>query len=64
MILTLCSNCLEPFLADPNYTVKPLRQTIPLKDREKHDSDCFICSRQGRDYDIEKARNGRVAGRE
>ena len=58
MILTLCSNCLEPFLADPKYTVKPIRQTAPLKDREKHDGDCFICSRQGRDYDIEKVGNG------
>lgn len=26
----------------------------PLHEPEKHENECFICSRRGRDYDIDK----------
>ena len=55
MVLTLCDNCLQPFLDDPNYKVRFLRKCTPLCDREK--GDCFICSRHGHDYDVEKISN-------
>ena len=57
MVLTLCDNCLQPFLDDPNYRVRFLRNCTPLCDREKGDCDCFICSRHGHDYDVEKISN-------
>lgn len=53
MILILCDTCLQPFLDDRNYTVACVWRD-PLHEPEKHENECFICSRRGRDYDIDK----------
>ncbi len=50
MVMTLCRDCLEVFESDANYVVKPAK--LPYVD--KHDCECFICCRKGRDYDIIK----------
>ena len=54
MVFTLCERCLEPFLSDPNYSVRLVRNCTPVCDRGKHDCECDICTRRGRDYDVEK----------
>jgi len=48
MIMTLCDTCLQPFLDDRNYTVACVWRD-PLHEPEKHENECFICSRRGRD---------------
>ena len=50
LVMTLCRGCLEVFESDANYVVKPAK--LPYVD--KHDCECFICCRKGRDYDIVK----------
>ena len=50
LVMTLCRDCLEVFESDANYVVKPAK--LPYVD--KHDNECFICCRKGRDYDIIK----------
>lgn len=52
MVMTLCDKCLQPFLDDRNYTVTCA--AAARSGREKHDNECFICSRRGHDYEIEK----------
>lgn len=51
--LTLCDNCLQPFIDDPRYVVRRLRD-CPVEDRLKDDCQCFICGRRGHDYDVQK----------
>lgn len=57
LILTLCDRCLEPFLSDPNYSVKLVRNCTPVCDRGKHDCECDICKSHGHDYDVNKIAN-------
>lgn len=50
MVMTLCPQCLAVFLSDKNYSVRPAKTDYV----DKHDNECFICNRRGRDYDIVK----------
>jgi len=42
MVLTLCHDCLQPFIDDKNYIVK-LAKRIPYEQLEPHDNECDIC---------------------
>lgn len=53
MVLTLCHDCLQPFIDDKNYIVK-LAKRIPYEQLEPHDNECDICTRRGRQYDVIK----------
>lgn len=53
VVLTLCSNCLQPFYDDKNYRVVRLPRN-PDEPRQKDDDECFICCHRGHDYDIVK----------
>lgn len=53
MVLTLCHDCVQPFIDDKNYIVKPAKR-IPYEQLEPHDNECDICTRRGRQYDIIK----------
>ena len=53
MIMTLCAHCLEVFESDRNYIVRPAKSLYV----DKHDCECFICSKHGHDYNIEKISN-------
>lgn len=53
MVMTLCERCLDVFLSDDRYVVTPVYTAAC----EKGDCDCFICSRHGHDYDVEKISN-------
>ena len=53
MVLTLCHDCLQPFIDDRNYVVK-LAKRIPYEQLEPHDNECDICTRRGRQYDVNK----------
>lgn len=54
MVLTLCDRCLQPFIDDPNYTVRIVRKCTPIRDRDAHECECDICTKRGHDYDIDK----------
>lgn len=56
MVLTLCRNCLQPFIDDANYQVVRMPRN-PDEPRAKDDNECFICCHGGRDYDIAKVSN-------
>ena len=50
MVMTLCRDCLAVFAMDRNYIVRPAAPDLV----DKHDNECFICCRKGRDYNIIK----------
>ena len=54
MELTLCHNCLSVFISDRNYMVTLIRQCKPVCEIEPHECECDICTRPGRNYDVEK----------
>jgi hypothetical protein len=56
MILTLCHACLQPFLDDRNYRIKPIKKP-PDEPIEPHEGECDICTRNGRAYDVDKISN-------
>ena len=57
MVLTLCDNCLQPFLDDRNYIVRFVGNCKPIYHREPHECECDICGSHGHDYDVEKISN-------
>lgn len=57
VVMTLCPQCLDVFLSDKNYIVRPAKATY----EEKHDNECFICCRKGRDYEIIKKLKSQTA---
>ena len=54
MVMTLCRDCLAVFTMDCNYIVRPAAPDLV----DKHDDECFVCSRAGRDYSIVKIKKG------
>lgn len=54
MVMTLCRDCLAVFVMDCNYIVRPAAPDLV----DKHDDECFVCSRAGRDYSIVKIKKG------